>query len=529
VTTASVTAPGTWQIQLLDGGNLPLQTNDNQTAGFQLAEIFDLQVAAEHAPPAADFQVNMLVKLGKAKPTILRVVAPGLYGFPGDCTAMADVQCLSSSINGVTSAYLSMRNGTAFSGDADLKFVASSPPLEPLSRTWVVEGLLVDAARMGQVGVAAPETLGRQLGWGENRLGFLLTPLSGIAVRYASVPLVITCLSISFPVKYRGALQPSMIRIIPPVSYRLSCRKNCLKLVSLPNETAKCKEDPFSLSLEEGGVFPEGSHIFTVGVRVPSATPQYSDLAGKQGSLYFQVLLLDRSEKVVDSNMKVASIPVQPPDLQMDRTFIAWTSSSPGQEALVGFGFRMKRSLPPTSTAAQAAVGQPLRVAAVLLSMPQGFQHMISSPDEVRSFNGDFPLLVSSENPGEPWAQYDTNSTIGSYFTAGNTAGRNFRLLRILRDETQRVPVGNYEFTLPVQIPMSMPRDNVWHISLCSSATCSSVDDASVVVSFVIPGFELGEASEQKVSEPGVQSIGSRTSSFAAAGLAILLLLQIHS
>jgi len=179
--------------------------------------------------------------------------------------------------------------------------------------------------------------------------------------------------------------------------------------------------------------------------------------------------------------------------LQSDQALLEWTANAAGAKAIITFGFRLKRRIPPSGQilGAQAGGDAAVRVAALLLEMPAGFEHVITSKDDVKNLNSEFPVAKAS---GQRWAEYDTNSTIGSFF-AGDSASR--RLLRIIRDQSKAVPVGTYGFSLPVRVPMVMPRENIWHLSLCSGGTCSSVDDANVVISFVLPGFIHGEMSPE--------------------------------
>merc|ERR1711865_499003 len=139
--------------------------------------------------------------------------------------------------------------------------------------------------------------------------------------------------------------------------------------------------------------------------------------------------------------------------------------------------------------------------------------------EDVANLNSEFPV---AKRNGQRWAEFDSNSTVGSFFAAAPQSQHNLRLLRIIRDQSQRVPVGTYGFSLPVRVPTVMPRDNVWYLSLCSAVTCSSMDDASVVISFVMAGFKHGEAA------PASQFISiTKSAVHRAPGCAMALLLAL--
>jgi len=483
-TASNMASAGQWRFELRDAASpLPVQTNDAQLSSFKLAEVFSIGVSVGHASPSASILVTLALDFGVALPTLLSIVPPLTYNFPSNCSNSALVLCIVGTRKGRTVALLTQPGGKAFSNSATLEVLALSPTTDPALRAWSIEGLAVPVDKLINVGVAAIE--GDQVGWGQNRLGIMLTPMKNVVIQYAAVPLVITSLSLSFTVTYRDGKQPAALRMIPPTSYRISCSGKYLKLVSLPAQNVTCTPEPFTLKLKNGSVFPEGRHLFIVEVRVPSRTPKVE--VGRESDSFFRVLLLDATDKVLDSDTEVPAKPVQSPQLQSDQSFLQWTSSAQGAETVITFGFRLKRSIPAFGGATIAGA-QPVQVAALLLEMPAGFQHLITVKEDVKNLNNEFPLPKGSER----WAEYDSNGTIGSFF---GQSVHNPRLLRILRDQSQRVPVGTYGFSLPVRIPVAMPRDNVWHLSLCSAASCSSQDDASVVISFVLAGFKHGEAS----------------------------------
>jgi hypothetical protein len=516
-TASNVVSLGHWRFELRDAAVLPMQTNDAQLPGFKLAEVFGISVGVGHAPPSAEIRVSLSLDFGVAMPTVLSIVPPMTFSFPSNCSSSALLVCIADVQNGRSVAMLMLPGGRAFSNSAALEIQVLSPFRDPALRGWSIQGLAVPADKLSSVGVAEVE--GEQVGWGEYRLGFILTPLSNVVIRYAAIPLIVTTLSVSFDVKYRDGQEVVALRMIPPTSYRISCAQRYLKLVSLPEQNATCTPEPFTLKLNDGSSFPEGRQLFIMEVRVPSRTPQVA--AGVDSM--FRILLLDSSDAVLDADMEVPAIPVQSPLLQTNQAVLEWTSSAKGAETTITFGFRLKRSIPSSGQAGgtQVVGEQPIQVAALLLEMPAGFQHLIAVKEDVRNLNSEFPV---ANRWGRQWAEFDSNSTVGSFFAASQETGHNLRLLRIVRDQSQRVPVGSYAFRLPVRVPAVMPRDNVWHLSLCSVATCSSVDDASILISFVLPGFQHGEAPPETQLIAPLQSASPRRASLALFMLSALLL-----
>jgi len=188
--------------------------------------------------------------------------------------------------------------------------------------------------------------------------------------------------------------------------------------------------------------------------------------------------------RVVDANMMVAAQPVQSLLLRVQQPVLSWTFSRPSSEPYVTFRVNFERSLP----AGQDVV----RFAAVLLQIPEGFFHVITSPLDVVNLNSRFPLM-------QDWVQFDRRGMAASYFGPDLDP----RKVRILRDETKRVPAGTMGWAFPVSVPLRLPADNIWRLALCSVPSCNSTNDTpSIAVSFVIPGFLHNEVSVVQGYDP---------------------------
>jgi len=484
-TASSMASKGHWRLELRDTAALPLQTNDGQFDSFPLVEIFAIGISTAYAPPAATIHVTVNLNLGVATPTILRVYPPLTYGVPSNCSDSFEVQCSVSTVGDRTLALLSKHNQATFSANVVVQLKVVLPASDPVSRAWLIEGLVLSGSQTNQVELTG--FAGSQVGWGEDRQGFQLTPMSNVVARYAAVPLLVTFLSIELDIASPAGTRPVALRIIPPRSYRLACTEKYLNLISMPTYNASCSPDPFTLKLLDGAIFPSGRQFFTLEVRVPSATPTVTNY-----EQYFRVSILDGTNAVLASNTEVPATLVVSSLLQIDQALLAWTSSIAGSESLITFGFKLKRSIPPSGQSGGGGVfngTHPVRVAALLLTMPNGFAQSISVNEDVKNDNG-FPVPEAVQ-----WADWDTTAASGTVFATGGNGNDQMNKLRILRDETRSVPVGTFTFQLPVIVPVTMPAENIWYVSLCSTVGCSSIDDSSVVLSFVVPGFVHGELS----------------------------------
>merc|ERR1712087_464891 len=88
------------------------------------------------------------------------------------------------------------------------------------------------------------------------------------------------------------------------------------------------------------------------------------------------------------------------------------------------------------------------------------------------------------------------------------------------------IPVGRYRFQFRVLVPSILPVENYWHLAFCSTADCLSVNDPSVIVSFVLNGFLLGEASSASLDGTTDGALRSgRPWGAAWASIALLFLL----
>merc|ERR1719161_680437 len=469
-----------WRFETFDGAVLPTHTNDAQTLGFGLVEVLDVDLQVQHAPPSGRIPVRLVVDPKRARPTDLYLVPPPSYTFPKECLAQepnaTSMVMFCTTIDRLGQQVARLKINGDLTAPLTVDILTETPFIDPERRFWYVEAVA------GSI----------QVGWGEQE-GFLLSPLPNIQVHYAGVAQISTAIAFSFDAQRTMKGTMSQLRMKPPKHYRLSCDSDFLATISLP-PLISCSPDP--LTLQVNGTLSPGRYAFTIGVSVPMEPPPEDN--------EFHFMILDSEGDTIDANMEVAPRRIER-GLKVDEPMMAWTNSIAGAECYITFGLRFKRNLPPTR---EKQASRP-RIAALLLEMPEGFEHLIKSIRDVRTLNNRFPLLPC-EDSYCPWAEYDHVSNEGSFFDNSTTANRDFRRIRIVRYETQTVPADSFSWAFPVRVPTEMPRENFWILSLCKDPACTEAHTDLTVVSFVLGGFDHGEVSKTIPFNPTPVSVANQ-------------------
>jgi hypothetical protein len=171
-------APITWSIDTLDGGLLPMNTNDEMSRQFPIVEEYTFRVGVGRAPPIAEVFVTLEINPHLSVPTEFRIVAPKGFNF-------TSYNCLVSGYPAVTGCKpgIPVADGRAVAIlTTDVKGIRSIPPnlrirvmtpkATPMDKAWFVEG--IDVLKE------------RQLGWGQ-AAGFDIKNMSDISVTYPGV------------------------------------------------------------------------------------------------------------------------------------------------------------------------------------------------------------------------------------------------------------------------------------------------------------------------------------------------------
>ena len=269
-------------------------------------------------------------------------------------------------------------------------------------------------------------------------------------VSYGAVANVRTQLVIEFTTSGPA----TRILLQAPATFVLSCMTDPLWSLSLSG--ANCSEDPLTITVTEPFV---GDIAFALQADLPSTTPD---------NCTFNLLVEDANEVAVDAAYGVLGKSLED-DFGMgviadsgipwisDATLI-WSHSGANSTSLITmwitFAFEVKV------------------IKAVLITLPSGFAHIVTSPYEMK-ISRRFPLHPTT------WLEYAQADS-----------------LKVLVDDTGilSISAGEYSFSFSVTVPSSMSWNNIWHISLCTLATCSSPTDETVFVSFPLAGFGIGDS-----------------------------------
>jgi len=428
----------TWRFDTVDSMEGFTNTNDGDSAGFNPVLNFLLTVTVERSPPKAVIEVILDVDPKGAVVRELLVIAPPGFTFddgPNGCGDMCvPGQALGST--GRRTATIASPTGQPLTKLTGLRIRVQSPEQTPIGSgsegiMWFVEG-------RGQ-------GVGATLGWGQGS-GFAVTQMSGTAVYYAGVTgLMATQIAFTFSLDVDAG---STISIVPPAGFLLTCSvEGSMKTISLPGGRPNCIDDPLQLQLQEP--LTRGTYAFAITADLPPQTPEVNT---------FNIIIQDQYNKVVDSAYGVIGEEIV--NIGAESPTLAWSRADPGQPTMVTVGITFTED---TSN-----------LQALLIMLPDNFQHDVQIPIDVQNLNSRFPLA-----PGVEWADTSESNRI-----------------KINLDDAEDVttiPADTYRFSFPVLMPPDVPRRNIWFLALCSDRSCRQPSDRQVVVSFPIAGFALYE------------------------------------
>merc|ERR1712217_533731 len=113
-------------------------------------------------------------------------------------------------------------------------------------------------------------------------------------------------------------------------------------------------------------------------------------------------------------------------------------------------------------------------IKAILITFPELFIH------DVQNLNRQFPVAS-----GQEWADTTYQDRIKIRLDASG-------------DHTT-IPAGMYRFNFPALVPTQIPANNVWFLSLCDDISCSQPRANTVLVSFPLVGFEIGQVAPESL------------------------------
>jgi len=420
----------TWLFETTDGGQYPTNTNDGMTSGFLPVEQMSLQVQVARSPPKAFIEVTLDVKPGTAPVKKLMVIAPPHFIFPPKCGDM----CTAGQALGFTgrrTAAIASPSGQPLTTFTGLRIQVQTPDKTPDSVTWFVEGRGVS---------------GMTTGWAEAGNEFQVVQMSNSKVWYPGVAgLSGTEITFRFTLAVDAGSQ-SQIIVESPFGYSLRCTSaGALKPISLPSAPT-CTENPLRLTIDNSLV--AGTYAFGAVVDVPLEKPKPNT---------FNIIVRGNDNKVKDSAYNLPGFEIYP--LPLESPTFSWTSAEPGKVSTITIGL--------------AFTGSVDTLKALLITFPENLEHAVQKPTNVKNQNVRFPVALTY--PGG-WADYLQKDKI-----------------KILLDNsapTVTISADKYAWSFPVIMPSGAPpKENVWFLVLCSSATCEEPGGPGSLVTFPIAGF----------------------------------------
>jgi len=435
--------PGTntWRFDTIDTIGFT-NTNDGATQGFTPVERMALTVQTQRSPPMAIIEVTLNIDQGSAVIRELLIIAPPGFTFDERAAGCGDMCMPGRSLEGRRTATIASPTGEPLTKLSGLRIRVQTPEMTPLGMgseglTWFVEG-------RGQ-------GAGTTTGWGE-ATGFIVTQMTGTRVSYAGIAnLQATQISFTFQVDVDAG---SSISVIPPPGYLLTCSmEGSLKQISLPGGLPNCIDDPLQLQLLQP--LTAGLYAFAITVDLPDQTP---------GDNTFNIIIRDQDNNVVDAAYRIQGQELHP--IAAELPTLGWSRADPGQPSTVTVGMTFNRDT--------------IIVKALLITLPDLFQHDVQIPIDVQNLNKRFPVAA-----GMDWADTSEPNRIKIFLDDS--------------DDSTNIPPDTYRFSFPVLIPPEVPKDNIWYLSLCNDRSCTQPEDRYTLASFPMAGFRLYELAPEGV------------------------------
>eukprot|EP00933_Yihiella_yeosuensis_P016417 TRINITY_DN1403_c1_g1_i1.p1 TRINITY_DN1403_c1_g1~~TRINITY_DN1403_c1_g1_i1.p1 ORF type:complete len:1672 (+),score=277.91 TRINITY_DN1403_c1_g1_i1:210-5018(+) len=473
-----------WSVEILDGGALPVNTNDGLTEGFRLAEKVDLIVRATRSPPMAEIDAQFIFDPKTTRPdTLILVAAPG-FNFTMNCLVwggeFSEIKSCEYIGNLAGRAAARLRTVKLSKVIDNVVIRIKTPAQTSAEPSWFIQAL--------------DQTTGFQLGWGEDTVGVVVRQMQGARVVYPGIP------SISGEMAFRFMTNEKLdeggkLRVGYPKSIEVNCAGAYLKKVALEG-TVRCRNYPregyFELQLTRP--LPPGQQAFAVTSTCPSKVPDNE----------FYIIVMTSAGQVQDAAMSIQGMPIQH-GLPVAGMPLIWGNSEPRRVTFLSIGFEVLGELP---------LKDPPLMHEVIVQLPDDFSQQITRAAHVEVMGDKLPYARQWLIVNDP------------------------RKLRLILDTTKtgKLGLGQYRFQFPIMVPARMPKYNVWELTICqvplgadrgSNKTCEGPRDPRALVTFPLAGFRLGEShpSAIKYLATGAASSLQRPSSL----LCLVFLVLLHS
>eukprot|EP00929_Paragymnodinium_shiwhaense_P030623 TRINITY_DN1731_c0_g2_i1.p1 TRINITY_DN1731_c0_g2~~TRINITY_DN1731_c0_g2_i1.p1 ORF type:complete len:3304 (+),score=505.88 TRINITY_DN1731_c0_g2_i1:116-10027(+) len=444
-----------WSLDILDGGALPVSTNDALTPGFDFVDKIYFKIQTLRAPPMAAVPAEVLIKPKAWKPTEALVVAPVGFNFTQDCFQAAgeDNELISCARQSYTIAeravaLLTFKAGGLRAPPTSMMIRVRTPADNGQDKSWFL--LLRD------------RITGQELGWGEDGVGVTIRQMIGPGVVYPTIPAIEGQMAFRFTTNelvYDGG----RVVVGYPKSYAIRCEGDYLTPLTLsPGD--RCLDYPrkarFEITL--GRRLPPGGQAFVVTSIAPVEVMEKNQ---------FYIMVMSPQEEVLDAAMAIPGMTVKQEvkqDLLLAALPMRFSSSAPSNPSTLSFGFELLSELPEESTPVMSEV---------VVTLPQEFVQKVSQPSHVQELADPLPLRQGK------WVDYSGIRTLSIFFD---------------HDKVKKLKPGKYRWSFPVLLPIRMPPYNVYTLTICGpsalNATCTGPRDARALVTFPYAGFYEGDS-----------------------------------
>uniref|UniRef100_A0A7S2N288 Uncharacterized protein n=1 Tax=Zooxanthella nutricula TaxID=1333877 RepID=A0A7S2N288_9DINO len=494
-----------WTFEVLDGGRMPLATNDGLLLGFPLVSELLFAVFVNRAPPSALLDLTLRFEgVGAIPATSVIVMAPAGYNFPYSCLSAGTSNASLSTDNApkftacigrLNIAVLGL-NANGLFRPTTVSLRATTPRSTPADNRWYLEGRLTE----GNV----------EVGWGV-AAGPSSEGLRQVTVEYGNFKTVST----HFLIRFASAVDvegSGAIVVIPPPGYLLSCEEFLPYVMPRGADQVGlgCSALRQGVRIAYEGATLQAGAPYSFTVRGGTAAASAADTAADA----FTMQILQSEGRIVESNYQVPAA------------------------RLVGFGnietpvlLWYDQPLPGATIWATVGIHIPLRappgLQAVRVGLPEGLRHGVAVTVRESQPNG---VTVASRTSAAPvyvpgtfsdFTEWTMLARASGFIGAGGLLGSPSgnasaegipeepmpieddvrRWLDLGRNDEVGVrfkpdlsfPAGELYIQFPVVLPAVMPPLNVWRVTFVFA-------DGSPLASFVLPGF-----GDKKSSSPDAE------------------------
>jgi hypothetical protein len=247
-----------------------------------------------------------------------------------------------------------------------------------------------------------------------------------------------------------------------PMHYSVVCSlPNALKQLALPGDTPMCLDNVDSGNFDElrelililnGTTLGVGEFAFGITCDLPLNVTAAEEVQGIDGTWS---LAIRNNGTIVESIFGIPPLPIA--NVGITLPVLAWSDSAADSRSLITVGFTVEVPI--------------AGVRAVLFVFPSRVLHDVRVPSDLEIVGPNFPYIPGAEG----------------------LLSSEMSMLRLQVTASSIIPEGTFRFHFPVILPWEMPSQNLWHVTLCGTATCLRPDDPNVVISFVLAGFNIGE------------------------------------